>query len=52
MTMYKNTFFAQRTTKIIVIVKIIMRTSLLINISSEDIDIKKEKKQSYIIAFL
>lgn len=51
MTMYKNTFFTQRTTTIIVIVIIIMTTSFIIIISTKDIDIKKEKTQSYLLLY-
>lgn len=47
MTMYKNTFFTQRTTTIIVIVIIIM-TSFIIIISTKDINIKKEKTVAFI----
>lgn len=51
MTMYKNTFFTQRTTTIIVIVIIIMTTSFIIIISTKDIDIKKEKTQSHLLLY-
>lgn len=51
MTMYKNTFFKQRTTTIIVIVIIIM-ISFKIIISTKDIDIKKEEKTVAFIALL
>lgn len=52
MTMYKNTFFTQRTTTIIVIVIIIMTTSFIIIISTKDIDIKKGKDTVIFIALL
>lgn len=51
MTMYKNTFFTQRTTTIIVIVIIIVTTSFIIIISTKDFDIKKRKGHSCIYCF-
>lgn len=49
MTMYKNTFFTQRTTTIIVIVIIIMTKSFIIIINTKDIDIKKEKTVAFFV---
>lgn len=48
MTMYKNTFFTQRTTTIIVIVIIVMTTSFII-INTKDTDIKREDTVAFIV---
>lgn len=49
MTMYKNTFFTQRTTTIIVIVIIVMTASFIIIINTKDIDIKREDTVAFIV---